>query len=316
MRLAVTLLVFLACSTGLLSGEEKNVLVLHSFNQGLLWTDHVNRGIQVYFKDKPVHIYYEYLDSLRYSGKEYDAALLRLMDIKYHGKKLDTIIVCGNSALDFLAAGKGRDVPIIACGINRVPGAPRHSGTNVISITEAVSIRETLEFAMKAHPYAHTFRVFADDSPIGRVLTEEFARELSNLNRQAKYVKTVCRTVAEAVEEIGKISREDVVFLMGIYPSGSKLSSPDEIPIAEVISNSRAPVYSFWDFVLGKGIVGGKLINGYDQGYYAADLAWKVLGGESISRLAGEKKTRTVSCSITVNWRNSASARAFFRRAA
>jgi PAS domain S-box-containing protein len=45
------------------------------------------------------------------------------------------------------------------------------------------------------------------------------------------------------------------------------------------------PIYSFWDFFLGEGIVGGKLVNGREQGKVAARMALRVLAGEDPDRI-------------------------------
>ena len=45
------------------------------------------------------------------------------------------------------------------------------------------------------------------------------------------------------------------------------------------------PVYSLWDIRLGKGIIGGKLISGYDQGKTAAIMARRILRGEKVENI-------------------------------
>ena len=50
---------------------------------------------------------------------------------------------------------------------------------------------------------------------------------------------------------------------------------------AAVAKASTAPVYGAWDFNLGYGMVGGKLISGFYQGVVAGEIALRVLRGEN-----------------------------------
>jgi two-component system, cell cycle sensor histidine kinase and response regulator CckA len=49
---------------------------------------------------------------------------------------------------------------------------------------------------------------------------------------------------------------------------------------SQISAASKAPLYSFWDFLLGFGIVGGKLISGQAQGEVAARMALEILSGK------------------------------------
>ncbi len=46
-----------------------------------------------------------------------------------------------------------------------------------------------------------------------------------------------------------------------------------------VAAASPVPAYSFWDFVLDTGMMGGSIITGPDQGRMVAELTLKVLDG-------------------------------------
>lgn len=278
-------LTILLLSAGVLFGKDKSVVVLHSFNQGFLWTDHVNRGIQVFFRDKPVQISYEYMDSLRFSGERYIKALHDMLEVKYRDKMPDAVIVSGNSALDFIIRYNDLKTPVVFCGINNIPSGIRKGMTNITGIVDEISMKETLQFIFKTHSHAGTLHAFIDDSSGGRALLAELYETLSNLNSGIRVDVSIDKKAEDAAVNLKKVSREDVVLLMGIYPNSERTVLTEDALTSEVVSNSLAPVYSFWDFFLGKGIVGGKLINGYDQGFFSAEMAWKIVNGEDIRKV-------------------------------
>ena len=56
--------------------------------------------------------------------------------------------------------------------------------------------------------------------------------------------------------------------------------------VAELIrEESRVPFYSIYDFYLGHGVLGGKMISGSSQGCLAADLVIRVLSGEPAGKI-------------------------------
>jgi len=66
------------------AARKEKILVLHSYHQGLEWTDSITAGIQSVFKplDKTYELYYEYLDTKRNTGNDYDKKLTELFTAK------------------------------------------------------------------------------------------------------------------------------------------------------------------------------------------------------------------------------------------
>lgn len=79
---AITFFIILFVSSLLVTAQtevrndEKNILVLHSYHQGLEWTDNISKGIQSVFDDKAnINLIFEYLDAKRNFSDEYFEAL-------------------------------------------------------------------------------------------------------------------------------------------------------------------------------------------------------------------------------------------------
>ena len=45
------------------------------------------------------------------------------------------------------------------------------------------------------------------------------------------------------------------------------------------------PAYTFWNFHLGTGVLGGRILTGHDQGKAAGDMALQILNGKTASRI-------------------------------
>ncbi len=50
--------------------------------------------------------------------------------------------------------------------------------------------------------------------------------------------------------------------------------------------HSEVPVFGFWDFSIGEGkAIGGLVIEGYQQGYAAAQIINRIVAGEAIEKI-------------------------------
>ena len=78
------MLVFCPVTTQDLHAEtaaKKLVLVLNSYHRGLSWTDRVVDGIDSVLKNSSdIELYYEYMDSKRFVGREQQNSLFYMME--------------------------------------------------------------------------------------------------------------------------------------------------------------------------------------------------------------------------------------------
>jgi PAS domain S-box-containing protein len=75
-----------------------------------------------------------------------------------------------------------------------------------------------------------------------------------------------------------------VLFLSQVLDDDGKMM-PITKSIQIISQASPVPVLSFWDFTLGNGALGGKLVSGQSQGETAAHLALQILNGENVKNI-------------------------------
>jgi PAS domain S-box-containing protein len=64
-----------------------------------------------------------------------------------------------------------------------------------------------------------------------------------------------------------------------------------EESLDHIYQAAKVPIYSFWDFYLGRGIVGGMLTSGFQQGKAAAEITLRILKGEDAARIPVLRKS-------------------------
>ena len=87
--------------------------------------------------------------------------------------------------------------------------------------------------------------------------------------------------MTEVVDKVRQLSPESVVLLSAFTSDKSGNTYSLEQSADLITAASNRPVYSFWDFLLNHGILGGMLTTGESQGIAAAELALRILDGES-----------------------------------
>jgi len=129
------------------SARKQRVLVLHSYHQGLNWTDNVSAGIQsVLGQEDNVELVFEYMDTKRHSQPEYLAEFAKLYDLKHQKNKFEAIIVSDNHALDFVRhyyTDYFKGIPVIFCCIDQFSNESIKGIDKITGVTEEIDSRET-----------------------------------------------------------------------------------------------------------------------------------------------------------------------------
>lgn len=281
--LIIILITLLFSMTAVVSAEN-DILVLHSYHQGLEWTDQISEGIRSVFPyNDEVKIYYEYLDTKRNFSQEYYDKLISLYREKAKIINFDVIIVSDNAAFDFILK-YGEELypktPVVFCGVNNLNKSILKDQQDICGVVEKAEHRETLNLILKLHPDLNKLIIINDRTLTGRNIKEELELILAEYEGRLDYEIWDSFTIAELQDRLVKMDKNNVIYLLVFNRDkhGNFISYNQGInKIREVSQN---PVYGGWDFYLGKGIVGGKLISAQEQGRQAAQMARGILNGQ------------------------------------
>jgi diguanylate cyclase (GGDEF)-like protein len=263
---------------------QKNILVLHSYHQGLEWTDQISEGIRAVFPYKDeVKIYYEYLDAKRnYTEKYYDK-LISLYREKARVINFDAIIVSDNEAFNFMIEYGDElypKTPIVFCGVNNLKSYLLENKKDICGIVERAEHREILNLILKLHPNLNELIIINDKTLTGREIQEELKVILKDYENKLDYQIWDTFTLDQLQNRLKNLDKNNVLYLLVLNrdKNGNYISYNQGIDkIREV---SKIPIYGAWDFYLGKGIVGGKLISAQEQGKESALIAKKIINGQ------------------------------------
>jgi PAS domain S-box-containing protein len=264
--------------------QEKNVLVLHSFESNVPIFELTDRGLRAALDAGGVgtrNQFFEYLDLARNPGPEHWQQMVDLMRLRYGHRKLDVIITMYPEALQF-AVSEGRSVfpetPIVALYL---PKSIEEPGTDrrIIGHTTTLDMIRTFEIALKLVPGAERVYVVNGAHKLDKNYEAQTQRDLRKWERQLEFRYLNDMPFEGILATVSKAPPKTIVFLTGMAAdvTGRNFTTRE---VAKRLSQiSQAPVFGVTEVMLGQGITGGFLIRFEEIGTRAGQLAVDILSG-------------------------------------
>ncbi|MCA1796208.1 MAG: hypothetical protein LC645_01475 [Geobacteraceae bacterium] len=268
-----------------------NVLVLHSYHAGLTWTDGEMKGIEQQFEQSkvPVRLHVEYMDTKRNPGREYLKHYSELLRYKLRNLHFDLILVTDNDAYN-LALEQHEELfsgsPVVFSGVNDFHPDQLAGVDNITGVAEDLSVEETLEVALRLHPDTRELILIGSDlGATDLAINQDIERSLQRYSGKLKLSAWRDIPVEKLQNRVTELQTGQLIFLSSVLTrsDGTVLSFHESITALR--RDCPVPIYSFWDFFLGYGLFGGKLISSEAHGREAARLGASPMSHPAFTRL-------------------------------
>lgn len=287
----VFLVLFLILAISIdVSARRQKVLILHSYHQGLNWTDNITKGIlSVLNEHDNLEIQFEYMDTKRRYDEEYLDEFVKLYRLKHKDVPYSVVIASDNNALYFTRDYQQeffKDIPIVFCSIDQFEDSLIEGMTNITGVTEYIDFKQTIEQALKLHPKAKNLVVINDNITTSAVINRNHIISFwPKLKTDVKLVFLENLSINKLVEKVKNLDDSNVILLINFSKdqNGDYISYQENIEI--IREATKLPIYSSWEFYFNEGIVGGMLTSGFKQGKLAAELAVKITAGIDVNTI-------------------------------
>jgi len=244
----------------------KSILIINSYNESYNWTNDIMNGILDNL-DQTLDIRVEYMDAKNRYTKEDIEVFSSFMTYKYSAHEFDAIITTDDYAFQY-ALGQQYllfdKTPIFFTGVNSKEGYDFDTLENVYGIFEKASIQETIDVAQKLNPNLREIHLIIDQSISGEKTQLEVKQVLEAHFNVVTYDGL---TLDEITTSLASIDSKEAIVLLAYYivdPSG--IFHDTNVMTKKISEAANIPVFGLYDFSMHHGIVGGKLISGYEQG--------------------------------------------------
>jgi len=263
----------------------KTVLVLHSYYKGYRWTDDEGRGIDSVLLPElgASNLYIEYMDTKRFFGP---GSLEQFPDVyrrKFMSHHFDVIVATDNNAFDFLRQYRDRlfpNTPVVFCGVNYFKEEDIQGHRLFTGVSEEADVKDTLDLALRLHPETKRIYVVNEISETGQTVHDEVVKLMPSYAARVTFTFLEDYSMPDLLAALKDLSGNSLVFYSFFsHDKTGRFFEYDQSARA-IARATKVPIYGAWDFNLGYGMVGGKLISGFYQGVTAGKIALRVLGGE------------------------------------
>lgn len=304
--LSLFLLSFLTAIPDAGAGKDQNsaipgtVLLLNSYHKGYFWTDEITKGVEDVLSANNVEVHVEYMDTKRQFDGAYLRVLSELLSLKYARHHYDVVITSDNNAFDFFRE-RGRQIygetPMVFCGVNYLQPKELEGLSRVTGVNEKAKIFENIQLIRQLHPMCKKIIVVADDTETGKILQDE-VRQIKKKVETKTFALSLIYDVSqsELISFLSGLDPDTVVLLTLFFRDRNGKFIEFDRGTQMISSAAKVPVYGTWDFQMGHGVVGGFLVDGYQQGSSAADKAVEIILGKRVEDIPILQETPDQLC--------------------
>lgn len=266
---------------------KKNILVIHSYHEGLTWTDGQNRGIKkTLSSQKNIELYIEYLDSKRIIFDQKEDSFAEYLADKYDKVDFDTVIVSDDNALTFLVGYHKTlfpDTPVVFCGVNNFKMEYLKEFNGLLTgVVQTLSPAGTIILMQKLQPDLKRLVVVSGTTPTARSIRNQVKKTMEEFDTGLHVVWLDELDTEVLCRRLSALSVNDAVLLCNFNRDAQGVYYSHEESARMISKVATAPVYAMEDHYLGTGIVGGYMNSSVDQGRIAAELCLEILNTGNI----------------------------------
>jgi len=262
----------------------QDILIVHSYHQGFLWTDNVMAGmLDVFQKEAPdAQIHVEYLDAKRYPHETFVPILTETLIRKTSRLKPKVILVSDDAAFDFMLSLRSEffpGVPLVFCGVNNFKDEHLAGQIAVTGVVEDFDIKSTIDVILTLHRQATHLAVISDSTETGLANRERFRKVAPIFAARLKFLELFDLSTEELDGKLKMLPPDAIILNLSFFRDrlGKNYSTQDGNKL--IASRAGRPIYSCWDFYLVGDVVGGYMTSGRQQGEAAASMVAAILRG-------------------------------------
>lgn len=272
------------------SDHEKRVVVLYSVTRDFPATQDVEQGLAEGFageKRLAVQVFSEYLDLSRFRDHQQRKALADLLRQRYGDAQIDLVIGVDVPAAIFLMENDSlfHTLPVLLCSIpetlqERVLASSLRG--RVTTVIEPSSVaRGLVESALRLMPKITHVVLIAGSYENDQVRAAALRQMLEAMQDKVKLLDFTGLTLGETLERCERLPPDTVIFFSTLFVDARGRSFVPRAVLQSLVAHTEAPIFGPYEMYMGNGIVGGPLISLRLQGKKAAELALRLLQGQS-----------------------------------
>src|SRR5688572_13977979 len=272
------------------AAETKRVLVVNSFANLAPPFTTSSRAFQTELLSKidaPVDLDEVSLNLGRYGGVEMEEALVEFMRQRRTKWQPDLVVPFGSPAARFLAQYRDRlfptNVPVIYSGLDERRLPPTALAYNATFIGHHYNLPGLVEDILQLAPATTNIAVILGASPAEKVWKEITQQDFRQFTNRINFTWFDDLSFTEMLQRSKQMPQHSFLLMILLVRDAKGVSLDANDALARLHEVANAPINSIFKYQLGLGIVGGILYDEEAVARESAQIAIRVLRGESIT---------------------------------
>jgi signal transduction histidine kinase len=285
---ALASLVLLVFSiSDVLASVPRSVLLLHAFGHPFSpWSDMAGsfRAELVKKSSEPVDLFEVSLDTARIQSSQDEGPFIEYIRALLSGRKLDLIVPVGAPAAFFMQRHRQELFPatpmlIVGADARRIPDAAAKENDTAVLLD--LDLPAYLENILRLRPETTDIAVVVGNSPVERFWTSELRSDFRPLANRVNITWFNDLTFGEMLNHAATMPPRSAIFWFLLSEDAAGVPYSQDRALEAMRELTTAPIFGMGDYELGRGIVGGPLMQTQALGQQAAAVALRILAGES-----------------------------------
>ena len=267
--------------------QQKDVLILNQVGLSHALTDLMTQQIVSGVRSKTGHdveFFTESLDLLYVADEAAFSEKEEWLAKQYGGHKFEVVVAIGPDTIRFLANYAQTlftGVPIVVCGSAADQAGSPKLESRFTGTWQAREPRKTLEAALHLFPNARHVFVVGGTSAYDKVVMAATKESFTSFQTKTEFSYLTNMEMGKLLEQLRNLPKDSIVFYTSFFQdsAGNRfLNATKALPL--IASAANAPVFGMSDTYLGRGIVGGDLMNFREQGRVTAQIVSELIDGK------------------------------------
>ncbi len=276
----------------LFASQSKDVLLLHSYHKGYVWSDDISKTIEKEFKKhKDIELTTVYMDTKHVANPLYLDKLAQLYKEQFKSRDFDLIIASDNNAFDFAIRYHEKlfkNLPVLFCGINNFSKNLLYENSMnkyMTGVVEQVDLEKNFKLISNLHPNLEKLLVINDRSKTGLAVKRDLRSIIKKYKKEFEIEYIDQMKIESLKKKVQNLGENDAILFVLLFKDTTGKYFTYKQSFLEIKEASNVPIYGLWDFYLNYGIVGGLLTSAIAQGENVAKMAIDVLNGKKVTNI-------------------------------
>jgi signal transduction histidine kinase len=278
-------------TTGAFSAEPRRVLMVHAFGHAYSpWSDMAGsfRAELIKQSKEPIDLYEVSLDTARVQNPQAETPFVEYIHALLAGRNLDLIVPIGAPSAFFVQRNRQRLFPatpmlIVGADRRRIPSSSLTENDTAVLLD--LDLPAYLANILRLRPETTDVAVVVGNSPVERYWTSELHRDFQLLADRVKIEWFNDLTFDEMLKRAAAMPPTSAVFWFLLSEDAAGVPYSQDSALEAMREVASVPIFGMGDFEMGRGIVGGPLMQIRKLGAQGAEVALRILKGEKPSAI-------------------------------